>query len=224
MHGLSDREDFAQDRFFVHDQIAKRIGGRRADEADVNGERLVEEPRLAEQFDSFDEVFGRDLVHPAASFDRVDERAKSHMREASRSPGRDVTQQVADDSLWEAVGFDLVVDRQPTEHREHSPVPADDSLQEALVAEVIQPARLRVPLTGGVDECQPARMPLAQEAAFDRHRQAFGMSRSHKAAAHDGHPILNQCDRFVRGTEQRSQTAVSHFRIVLLKTLLRQRR
>ena len=210
MHGLSDCQNFAQHGLFVHHEIAERIGGRRTNETDVNGKRLVEQPRLAEQFDSLDQVLRRDIIHPTTSLGRVDECAESHVSEATRPSRCDVAEQVADHALRKTVGFDFVVDRQPTEHREHPPMPADHSPQKALVAKVIQAARLRVPLTGGIDERQAARMPLAQEAAFDRHRQAFGMSRPDEAAADDGHPILNQRDRFVGRTEQRCQTSTTH--------------
>ena len=83
------------------------------------------------------------------------------MREASRSASRNVSQQLADNSLRKTIRLNLVLDGQPTDLREQAPVPADDPSQQALMAEVIQSACLAVSLTGGVDESQPARISVA---------------------------------------------------------------
>ena len=45
---LSNRQQFAQDGFFVHHQISERIGGSGAQQSDVNGKRLVKQPRFPE--------------------------------------------------------------------------------------------------------------------------------------------------------------------------------
>ncbi len=73
----------------------------------------------------------------------------------------------------------------------NAPMPADDPLEQALVAQVVQPAVLAVPLAGRVDQAQVARASGLQEPLFQRHREVLGEADAEEAGGGDGVAILD---------------------------------
>jgi len=70
-------------------------------------------------------------------------------------------------------------------------VPADDPLEQALVAEVVEPAVLAVPLAGGVDEGEAAGRSGLQEALLQGHGQVLGEADADEAAGGYGVAVLD---------------------------------
>jgi len=52
---LRNGEDIADDGFFVHEKVPVRVGGRGAEQADVDRDRLVPQPGLAPEFHALDQ-------------------------------------------------------------------------------------------------------------------------------------------------------------------------
>ena len=69
-------EHLALDRLALHRQVAVLVGGRAADDRDVDRERVEEQPLAAAQRHDLDEVLGRRGVLLAAGLARVDVRAQ----------------------------------------------------------------------------------------------------------------------------------------------------
>ena len=57
--GLGHRQHFAIDGLMLHGDVAVLVGGRTAQQGDVDLERLVEQPLAPGQLHNFDEVLGR---------------------------------------------------------------------------------------------------------------------------------------------------------------------
>jgi hypothetical protein len=152
-----DRQRLERQRLVLHRQVAVGVGGRRADDPDLNRERLVEEHLLAVDLHHADEVVLRRRVDLAAAVARVDEGAEADPAEGSGLAGGDVAEHVRDDALRQVVRLDLARDRELLQLGDEPPVAADDALDEAAVAEVVEAARLAVALPCGVDERQRTR-------------------------------------------------------------------
>ena len=118
----------------------------------------------------------------------------------------DVPEQMRDDALRQIVGFDLVADRQPLHLRHQSPVPADDPLEKALVAEVIEAPLPAVALARGVNEGQVLGLAAGEEIVVAGHKQVFqrhgdplGEADADKAASRDRVALPDQANRFRGG-------------------------
>ena len=206
-HG--DRQHFERQRLLFHGDVAVGIGGRAADDADVDRERAIEEEFLAVDLDQPDQVLLGAFVDLAAAVARIDERAESHAREVAGPLGRDVAEQMGDDALREIVGLDLVGDRETLQLRHQSPVPADHAPHQAFVAEVIEPAFLAVALACGIDQREIARLVdrrgvllrLRQVERLQRHRDLFGETDADEAAGRDRVAVADEADRLLRADD-----------------------
>ena len=125
-----------------------------------------------------DEVLGGARVDLAAAVARIDEGAQADARDMARPVRGDVAEQVRDHALRQVVGLDLVGDGELLQLRHQAPMAADDALDQALMAEMIEPALLAVALAGGIDERQVARMPARRVRLVAR-----GNERSSSATA-----------------------------------------
>src|SRR5262249_32616158 len=124
-HG--DRQDFEGKRLLFHADVAVGVGGRAADDADVDREGAVEQELLAVDLDQPDDIVLGALVDLAAAVPRIGKGSEPHPREVTGSLGGNVAEQVRDDALWKIVGLDLVADRQPLQLGHQAPVAADDA-------------------------------------------------------------------------------------------------
>ena len=84
--GHGHRQHLALDGLALHRQVAILVGGRPADDGDVDREGVVEQPLAAAQGDHLDEVLGRARVLLAAGLTWVHVRAEA--RPAVTRPGR----------------------------------------------------------------------------------------------------------------------------------------
>ena len=62
--------------------------------------------------------------------------------------GGDVAVEVRDHALRQVVGLDLALEREAADLRDQAPVAADDALEQAVMAERVEPAVLAVALAG----------------------------------------------------------------------------
>ncbi len=85
--GLGHGEDFTDQGFVLHGDIAVGIGRGAADEGHMDGEGLVEQHLVAFDFDEADEVFGGDGVDASAAMAGVDEGTESDFGEHSGISG-----------------------------------------------------------------------------------------------------------------------------------------
>jgi hypothetical protein len=171
VHGLRDRQHLADDRFFSHHEIAKRVSGRRSNQADVNRKRSIEKPRFPGEFNSLNQVARRVRVQPASVEFRIDERAEADVRNASRPAGGDVPEKLADDSLWKNDTFHLTGNRHLAELRNEAPVTADGPFQKPAMSQVVQSAIRSVSLTGRIKQGEVARLASFQKSIFDGRRE-----------------------------------------------------
>ncbi len=135
------------------------------------------------------------LVDAAAAVARVDEGAEADPAQVPRLAGGDVAKEVRDHALRQVPGLDPVLDRELAERRHQAPVAADHACHQAVVAEVVEAARLAVALPRRVDEAQPARRALGEEALLERHRQPLGEADADEAAGGDGVAVAHELDR-----------------------------
>ena len=75
--GHRHRQHLALDGLALHRQVAVLVGGRAADDRDVDREGVEQQPFAAAQRDDLDEVLGRPGVLLAAGLARVDVRAQA---------------------------------------------------------------------------------------------------------------------------------------------------
>ena len=68
---------------------------------------------------------------------RIDKRPKTDVRDAARTSGGNIAQEMTNDTLRKIVGFDLVIDSQLPETGRESPVTADNALDQAFVSQVV---------------------------------------------------------------------------------------
>ncbi len=74
---LRHREHLAEHRFLLHRHVAVLVGGRAAQERDVDRHRLEEQPLLAGEVDDLDEIGRRARALPRALLARIDERVEA---------------------------------------------------------------------------------------------------------------------------------------------------
>ena len=110
-----------------HGHIAIRIGGRAADQTDMDREGLVEEIVLAVDAHQTDDVGRGAGIQLAAAVARIDEGAQADTGERAGLAGGDIAEQVGDNPLGQVIGLDLVADGQLLQARHETPVAADDA-------------------------------------------------------------------------------------------------
>ena len=152
-HG--DRQRLQSERLPLHGDVAVGVGGRAPDDADVDGEGLVEEILLPADGGELDQVLLGDAVELAAAVAGIDEGAKADARDLRRLAGGDVAEEVRENALGKIVGLDLLGDGELLQLGRQPPVTADHAAEHSLAAEVIQATVLAIALTGGIDECEP---------------------------------------------------------------------
>ena len=162
------REIVEVERLALRRDVAVRVGGGAAQESDVEREAAVEQPLLAVDLHHPDEVFGGDGVDLAALEPRIDEGADADAGERAGLAGGDVAVEVRDHALRQVVGLDLALEREAADLRDQAPMAADHALEQAVVAERVEAAVLAVPLPGGEQQREVARLAGFEEALFER--------------------------------------------------------
>ncbi len=142
--GHGHREHLALDGLALHRQVAVLVGGRAADDRDIDRERVEQQPFATAQRDDLDQVLGRARVLLAPGLARVDVRAQADLGDDARPARRDLAHQLREHALRERVRLDLVGLDQRPEPRLVADVAADrpahqpgqPQLREAAVGEV----------------------------------------------------------------------------------------
>ena len=155
--GHRDGQRLQRQRLALHGQVAVGVGRGGADDAHLDREGLVEQVVLAVDGHHAHQVLGGARVELAAAMARVDEGVQPHARERAGLAGGDVAKQVRDHALRQVPGLDQVVHGELLHLGHQAPVAADHPLQQAGVAQVVEPAVLAVALAGGIDQRQVAR-------------------------------------------------------------------
>ena len=91
-----DRQRLERQRLALHRQVAVGVGGGRADDPDLDRERLVEQDFLAVDLEQPHQVVAGRRVDLAAAVARIDEGAEADPAERAGLAGRDVAKQVRD--------------------------------------------------------------------------------------------------------------------------------
>ena len=112
VRGHGDGQHLERQRLALHGDVALRIGGGAADDADVDREGLVEKRLLAADRHHLHQLVGRALVELAAAKAGIDEGAEPDPGQMPGSLGSDVAEQVRDHALRQVVGLDAVGDGQ----------------------------------------------------------------------------------------------------------------
>ena len=129
------RQRFDRQRLALHGDVAVRVGGGAANDADIDRDRLVEEILLAADRHQFDHILGRSLVQLAAAEARIGESAEADAREVPRLAGGDVAVEVGDRPKRQVVALDLVADNELLDRRDEIEMRTDHALDEARLRE-----------------------------------------------------------------------------------------
>ena len=70
-------------------------------------------------------------VHLAAFYSGINKRAQVRTRQRAGAAGRGIADHMRDDALWQIIGVDFIVQRQPLQATYQFPVPADGTAQQA---------------------------------------------------------------------------------------------
>ncbi|OIQ71535.1 hypothetical protein GALL_468450 [mine drainage metagenome] len=152
--GHGNGQGFQRQRFALHAQVAVRVGGGGADDADVDREGFVEQIVFAVDVHAAHQVLGGSRIDLAATVQRVDKGVQTHVGQGAGFAGGDVAKQMGDHPLGQVVGFNLVADGQLLQLGHQPPVPTDDTCHQTRVAQVIQAAIFSITLSCGVDQRQ----------------------------------------------------------------------
>jgi hypothetical protein len=200
--GHGDRARLQGQRLLLHGDVAVGVGSGAADDADVDRKGLVEQVVLAVDRHQPHKILGGARVELATAEARIDEGAQPDPGQRARLAGGDVAEQVRDHPLRQVPGLDAVIDRKRLQARHQPPVAADHARHQALVAEVVEAARLAVALPGRIHQGQVARAARAalrlEEALFERDRDALGKADADEAAGGDRVAAADQAHRLAR--------------------------
>ena len=200
VRGGGDGEHLQREGLLLHRDVAVGIGGRAADDPDIDRERLVEQVVGAADRHQLDDVLGGARVELAAAEARVDEGAQPDARELARLVRGDVAVELRDHALRQVVGLDQVGDGQPLQLRHQTPVTADDAPDEPFVTEMVQALVLAVALAGGIDEGEIARAAdgrcvlrvAGQEPLLERDGDFLGEADADEPAGRDRVAVADQ--------------------------------
>ncbi len=104
--GLGAGQHLAGDRLLLHRHVALLVGGRAAQDHDVERERLEAQPVLAVDAQELDDLLARRLVLSAAELARIDECVEARPGDQARSTGRDLSDQLRDHPLGDGIGLE----------------------------------------------------------------------------------------------------------------------
>ena len=125
--GLRNGQHFTNETLAFHGEIARAIGARCPDEADVDGEGAVMQPVLAAKLHALNQWLGGATVQAPAAMHRID---KGVQADPGQDPGAmrgDVTKELADDALRETIRLDIAGERKLTKAWRKVPMAADDA-------------------------------------------------------------------------------------------------
>ena len=133
-----------------------------------------------------------------------------------------------DHALRQVVGLDLIGHGERLQFRHQSPMSADDTFDEARMAEVIQPALAAITLAGRIDQRQVARLAERLQRLFlvgevqllQRDGDLLGKADADKAAGRNRVAVADEAYRF-RGGNDLATLRRAHCSQQLRRTSLR---
>jgi hypothetical protein len=150
-----DGQALQRERFALHRDVAVRVRRGASHDCDIDWQCLVEQELLAAHIHQGDEIVDSPRVELAATVPRINERAHADAREMPRTAPSDVAVKVGDDTLWQVVRLDAILDGELLQPRNQTPVAADRSADQAFMCQVIQASGLAITLTRGVQQGEP---------------------------------------------------------------------
>ena len=153
----------------LHGDVALRVGGGAANEADMDRKSLVKQILFAidlHQAHQFDAAGDGPVVELAATQAGIDEGAQANPRQGPGLAGGDIAKEMADDALGQVPGLDAIGEGQLLQLGDQAPMAADHPPHQALMTKVVEPPRLAVALTRGIDQGQIAGMTETLDVAI----------------------------------------------------------
>jgi hypothetical protein len=192
-HGLG--EVVEDERLALHRDVAGLVRRGSPQERHRQPRRGVEQDLLAVDLHEPHLCLGRDRVDRAAAVARIHEGLEPHLRQHPGLARRGVAEKLADAALRQVPALDLPLDGQPRHLRDQAPVAAHDAAQEPLVAKPVQAPLAPVPLSGGEDEVEVARVPRLEEPRLHRGEKRLGNADADESRGRQGVPVLDERDR-----------------------------
>ena len=183
----------------VDGAVAVLVGIGAPEEADVDGEALVQQALLTLDLDELHQVLLGDLVQLAAAVAGVGEGVQAHVGDGTDVVGGDITVHVGDDALGQVVGLDLVGQSQVAQLGSAVPVAAHHALDHALMAVMVAAGAVPVALAGREEQRQVSGMAGLQKALFQGGGQRLGAGAADETAGGDGVAVIDHQGRFLSG-------------------------
>ena len=153
----------------LHGDVALRVGGGAANKADMDRKGLVKQILFAvdlHQAHQIDAAGAGPVVELAATQAGIDKGAQTDPRQGPGLAGGDIAKEVADDALGQVPGLDAIGEGQLLQLGDQAPMAADHPPHQALMTKVVEPPRLAVALTRGIDQGQIAGMTETLDVAI----------------------------------------------------------
>ena len=185
----------------MHRAVAVLVGVAAPDQADVDGDGLVEEPLLALNIHDLHQVLFRALVQLAAAVPGVHEGVQAHVGDGPDVVGRDVPVHVGDDALGQVIGFQLIGQGQLAQFGGPVPVAANHPFAHALVAKVVASGAIPVALARSEEEGQVPGVSRLHIPLLQGLGQGLGAGAADKPASGDGVAVLDHQRRLFRSDD-----------------------
>ena len=206
MDGHGDSLGLQRQGLALHGDIALRVGGGAANEADLDREGLVKQILIAvdlHQAHQIDAAGEGPVVELAATQAGIDEGAQADPRQGPGLAGGDVAEEVADDTLGQIPGLDAIGEGQLLQLGNQTPMATDHPPHQTLMAQVVETSLLAVALTRGIDQGQVAGMtePLGivvltfQKALLQSQGQILWKANADETASGQGIAVADQAHR-----------------------------
>jgi hypothetical protein len=202
-------EGFKRKRLAFHGEVALRVGAGPSDYSDVDGKRLVKQAFGAAECHQLDHFLGRSSVEFASTITRIDKSADPHLSDMAGTVRGDIAEKMGDDALRQVVGFDPIGDCELLQLGHQPPVAADDTPDQALVGQMVEPAVFAVALPRSIDEGEIARLAGAmrgfdvrsQVELFERNRDLLGKSYPDESPRRDRVAVADEADGLGRSND-----------------------
>ena len=162
--GLRGRQHLAEQRLLLHGDVAVFVGGRAAQQRDVDRERLVAQPFLAIDRHQLDQVLLGAGALPSAQLPRIDEGVQADLGDQPGAAAGHVARDLRQHALGQGVGLDLVLQHHRNHGRGVDQRAGDAALDHAVMAEMRGALGGAVAEPDDVDQAQIARQRFSQIA------------------------------------------------------------
>ena len=132
----------------------------------MDRERLVPKPRAAIELDAFHKRLDSHCIKPSAGLFRVGKSTKTYMRNTSWSAGGDISQELANHSLGQIIGFHLIPDSHFAKLWNQPPVSSNHALHQPMMCQMIQSTRAAIALPCCINQRQIAWFGRFQKPLF----------------------------------------------------------